>query len=108
LTRILTVFLSFTCLCACYNEERFTSELAEATCDWWNRCDLLEVLAYDSVADCVSETESEAIDGQVEEGFCQNFDRVAAKACVAAIQDRNCDDSFDDPAECEKTCIAAE
>lgn len=108
MTRILTVFLSFTCLFACYNEERFTAELAEATCDWWDRCDLLEVLAYDGVADCVSETESEAIDSQSETGFCPNFDRNAAKACVAAIYDRSCEDGFDNPAACEATCPAAE
>ncbi len=108
MTRFLMLCLSLGCLSACYNQERFTAELAEATCDWWDRCDLLRVLAYDNVEDCVSEWESEAIDGQSEEGLCPTFDRGAAKACVAEIQDRNCDDGFDPPPVCEEACPASD
>lgn len=104
MTRFLIAWLSFGCLSACYNQDNFTADLSEATCEWWDRCDLLEVLAYDDVTDCFNETESEAIAGQSDDGLCPTFDRGAAKACVSEVQNRNCEDGFDAPSICEEAC----
>jgi len=95
-------------LSGCYNQDTFTSDLAQATCEWWDRCDLLEVLAYEDVTDCVDETQSEAIDGQGEDGLCPDFDRGAAKDCVEEINARSCTGGFDTPSVCELACSSSE
>jgi hypothetical protein len=96
--------MSLGLLTGCYNQDKFTTDFAQATCDWWDRCDLLEVLAYEDVPDCVDETESEAIDGQGEDGLCPGFNSSAAKDCIAAMNERGCEEGFDTPSVCEEAC----
>jgi len=108
LLRFATGMLSLCLVAGCYNEDKFTADNAQATCEWWDRCDLLDVLDYDDVVDCVTEVQSEAEDGQGKDGICPNFDSSAAKSCVKEIEERGCEDGFDTPSICADACTEAE
>ena len=106
--RVATGILSFCLMTGCYNGDKFTADNAQATCEWWDRCDLLEVLDYAGVEDCVEEVQSEAEDGQSADGICPNFDSSAAKACIKEIEARGCEEGFDTPSICADACADAE
>ena len=106
--RFATGVLSFCLLTGCYNEDKFTADHAQATCEWWDRCDLLEVLDYTDVDDCVAEVQSEAEDGQGTDGICPDFNSSAAKNCIQEVEDRGCEEGFDTPSVCADACTQAE
>ncbi len=91
-------------LSACTSAETFQSEWAQSTCEWFERCDLFEVMGYDSTSDCADEQLSELIDSQEGEKACPDFNRSAANECVSEIEAKGCEGGFDQPSSCDEAC----
>ena len=102
--RVLSTFFATSLLCACYQADSFQSDWSESTCEWYNRCDLLEVMDYDDPEDCAAEHLSARIDEQQSNEACPTFDRNAAKECIEAIDSKGCESGFDQPSSCELAC----
>lgn len=84
----------------CYSQAEFADDQATATCDWYDRCELLAVLTYDDVDTCVT------ANGPTDTGYtCPAFDASEGQDCVAALESAGCDD-LALPAACEAACAA--
>ena len=102
--RLLTTVFSASLLSACYQAETFQSDWAESTCEWYSRCDLLEVMDYDDADDCAAEQLAARTDGQQSNDACEAFDPTAAKDCISTIEAKGCMDGFDQPSSCSEAC----
>ncbi len=81
----------------CYSQADFADDRATAACDWYDRCDLLDVLTYDDVDSCV------AGEGPADTGFsCVAFDAALGRDCVDEIESAGCEDP--EPASCDGVC----
>ncbi|MCB9765299.1 MAG: hypothetical protein H6739_36330 [Alphaproteobacteria bacterium] len=93
-------------IAGCYPYEDYLADENAATCDWWQRCDMLGPLGYDDVDDCVSE--AEGWDAQ-DPPDCEVYDAGAAKDCVEGLQQMACGEETPEyPAACAQACSAAE
>jgi hypothetical protein len=102
---LLNTLFAASLLTACYQAETFQADWAEQTCEWYSRCDLLEVMDYEDVEDCTAEQLSERVDDQQNGEVCESFDRGAAKDCIASIEAKGCEDGFDQPSTCSTACF---
>ncbi len=87
---------------ACYPQDKYTTELNQAKCEAYDRCDLLGTLGFDGVDDCVTEYDawSEA------DGECLEYDAGNARRCVNGWQDIACETMADDhPQACFEVCV---
>ena len=91
-------------LAGCYNSETFQTDYVASTCEWYDRCDLLEVLDYADTQDCMDEILSETVDGQTGGESCPNFSRPEAKSCISELDARGCEDGFTQPSSCLSAC----
>ena len=96
--------LSLLFLAGCYNSETFQTDYVASTCDWYDRCELLEVLDYEDTQDCIDEILSETVDGLAGAQSCTNFSRSDAKDCISELDARGCEDGFTQPSSCLDAC----
>ena len=90
----------------CYTSETFQTDYVASTCDWYDRCDLLEILDYEDPQDCVDEILSETVDSE-NGGECANFSRPDARDCIDELEARGCEDGFTQPSSCLEACPEA-
>jgi len=82
----------------CYSQADYAEERATATCDWYDRCDLLRVLTYDDLETCLD------LEGPADTGLeCPDFDAAEAQDCVEALELADCSD-FAEPEACGAVC----
>ncbi len=91
----------------CYTQEKYNEDLAQANCDWYDRCELLTTLGFESVDDCLSEY---AAWSDEDAEACEDYDANAAKDCVAGLEALGCgeDRAENYPAACADVCAQAE
>ena len=99
--------LSLLFLTACYNSETFQTDYVASTCDWYDRCELLEVLDYEDTQDCMDEILSETVDGLAGAQYCTDFSRPDAKECITQLDARGCEEGFTQPSACLDACPEA-
>ena len=102
--RILMGTMSLIALAGCYNSETFQNDWVASTCEWYDHCDLLEVLDYTDTQDCMDEILSESVDGQTGDESCPDFDRSKAKECISELEAKSCDGGFNQPSSCLEAC----
>jgi hypothetical protein len=86
----------------CYSQEEYLIDQADATCGWYDRCDLLGTLGYASMQECVDEA---AAWNEADPPVCEDYDGGAAKDCVRAWQELACGVSpAEYPPECGDIC----
>ena len=88
----------------CYSPETFVEAKIHATCTWYQRCDILHIQDFESVADCVEDfTADEELSGDLGE-TCEPYDRSAAKECVDGLNAAGCEEGFPYPGSCSEAC----
>ncbi len=91
----------------CYSPETFVEARIHAVCTWYQRCDILEVIDYESIADCVEENTADAEQSGDLGETCEPYDRSAAKQCVDELNAAGCEDMVSYyPASCSEACPA--
>lgn len=101
-----------TLLLGCYNPDRFLEERVQAECEWYNRCDILEIYG-ETLQDCVEEHTAAAETAEKLGETCDDFDAGAAKDCVETLQTSTCDGFeeggvYDYPQACSEACPSSE
>lgn len=92
-------------LVACYSWDTYTEDVSSATCTFYERCDVLDVIGYASVDECVDEY----VAWDAAEGECEGFDKGAAKRCVRGWQELACTaEPSDYHGDCDVVCAEAE
>ncbi len=87
-------------LLSCTNAERYTDDLAIARCDTYERCDVLGVLGFDDLADCVD------LRAGLEVPTC-SLDRTASRECVGGWEEITCESmATEQPQACFEVCLA--
>jgi len=104
--RTLSGLFGLLLLAGCYNAETFQTDFVQSTCDWYDRCDLLEILDYEDTQDCVDELFSESVAAQ-EGDTCPGFNRPEARSCIDELETRGCEDGFTQPSSCQEACTEA-
>lgn len=88
--------------------ERFPARLAEAECDLYEACDLLEGFA-DSRAECVAIIEEQEQDRVSAEGCA--YSRASAGSCVRQLSDATCEElgdaALEEESPCEMVCAGS-
>ncbi len=90
----------------CFSPETFVEAKFHATCTWYQRCGILEIINYDNVADCIDEMTANAEQSGELGETCEPYDRSAAKQCVDDLNAAGCEDEFPYPASCSEACPA--
>lgn len=90
----------------CFSPETFVEARIHATCTWYQRCGILEIIKYDNVADCVEEYTADAEQSGELGETCEPYDRGAAKDCVDDLNAAGCEEDFPYPASCSEACPA--
>ncbi len=81
----------------CYSQTDFADDVATATCDWYDRCDLLAVMTYDDVDTCLAAL------SPPDTGYsCLAYSNADAKTCVADLESAGCEDPV--PESCSLVC----
>ncbi len=92
----------------CLTSEAFVEQSFSETCDWYQRCSILEIIGYESPADCVGELTALAEEtGELGES-CVDYDRESAVDCLEDLQNAGCDDMDHYPESCLNACPAPE
>jgi hypothetical protein len=96
------ITLSWLLVGGCYSYEEYLIDQSDATCGWYERCDLLGTLGYDSYQECVDEA---AAWNEADPEECVDYDGGAAKDCVRAWLELPCGVSPSEyPPECGDIC----
>ncbi len=87
----------------CYTVDEFRADLVEATCDLYARCELLEAVDYADRGECVEEMSAVQADDEIP---CDPYDPRAARECIDALNQRDCDsESLESwPEACAEAC----
>jgi hypothetical protein len=88
----------------CYSPETFVEARINATCTWYQRCEILNVIGYETVADCVDEYTADAEQSGDLGETCEPYDRGAAKDCVDDLNAAGCEEDFPYPGSCSEAC----
>jgi len=82
----------------CYSQADYADDASTAICDWYDRCELLEVLTYDDVDTCLAAL------SPPDTGFsCLEYDSAQAKDCVEALESAGCEETAR-PSACDTVC----
>ena len=106
--RRLICLVLMTAATGCLTSEAFVEESFSETCDWYQRCSILEIIGYESPADCVSELTALAEETGALGESCEDYDRQAAVTCLEDLQNAGCDDMDHYPESCLNACPAPE
>jgi hypothetical protein len=108
--KILIFLIASLVLSGCYSEDDYQEDWTTVNCEWYDDCQLLDTLNYESVEDCVDEGMRKYEQDQ-EEGVetCPVYDSAAAKECIEGIEALACDErSSNFPQACDEVCTAEE
>lgn len=108
--RLLVSLVTIIATAGCLNAENFQAEWISAECEWWQRCNILDGLGFESPADCVNEGTAAAEESAELGESCQNYDRDAAIECLDGLEEAECgEDMLEDyPEACLRACPAPE
>jgi hypothetical protein len=106
--RLLFFLTLLTATAGCLDAEGFIAESASETCQWYQRCNILDIIGYASQADCASELSAVAEESGKLGEHCLDYDRKAAMQCIEDLQNAGCDDMNQYPESCFNACPASE
>lgn len=82
----------------CYSSADYADDASTAICAWYDRCELLDVLTYESVDACLVAL------SPPDTGFsCLDYDAAQAQDCVEALESASCDELVL-PSACTTVC----
>ena len=92
--------LLFLALAGCMDQAAFEQRYAESSCELFSACEVMDLQGFSTHQEC--ESGATPVTGE-----CPDFDRKAARACVAAIDAMDCSALFagKDPAVCDRVCV---
>ena len=101
--RTLPALLATPLLAACgYKQDDFAADYAEAWCQVWADCELLDVIDYESADECRA-----VVEPTRQEDHCADYDMQMAQECIDGILAMTCDDLYDEapwPSACDSAC----